>query len=230
MFLFDSVTYYIIICDKYYYIYINNNIELGMVSVQAEIESKIKRYKRGELVFPVDFRGRGSEDAIRKAMSRLVQQGVLKRLGHGIYVLPKKDPLFGEVLPSAEEVAASLAKKEHIKIKPAGAYALHKLGLSVQVPTKLVYLTDGTAREIKIGKNVIKFKTTTPKKMSLKGELSSLIIQALEDLGVNNIDPDIENRIKVLLGKEEPYTLKQDLKKATASVAEYLLNLINAND
>lgn len=201
-----------------------------MASVQAEIELKIKRYKRGELVFPIDFRGKGSETAIRKAMSRLVQQGVLKRVGHGIYVMPKKDPLFGEVLPSAEEVAASIAKKEHIKIKPAGAYALHKLGLSVQIPTKLVYLTDGTAREIKVGKTVILFKTTTPKKMSLKGELSSLIIQALEDLGVKHIDLNMEIRIKVLLAKEEPNILKQDLKKATASVAEYMLNLINTND
>lgn len=199
-----------------------------MASVQSDIETTIKRYKRGELVFPVDFRGKGSNDAIKKAMSRLVQEGVLKRLGHGIYVLPKKDPLFGEVLPSAEEVANSLAKKEHIKIKPAGAYALHKLGLSVQVPTKLVYLTDGTPREIRIGKNIIKFKSTTPKKMSLKGELSSLIIQALEELEVKNIEPTIESRIKELLEKEDLHILKQDLKKATATVAEYLLNLINA--
>jgi Family of unknown function (DUF6088) len=30
-----------------------------------------------------------------------------------------------------------------VRIRPTGAFALHKLGLTTQVPTRLVYLTDG---------------------------------------------------------------------------------------
>ncbi len=45
-----------------------------------------------------------------------------------------------------------LAKKEKIRVKPAGAYALHQLGLTTQVPTKLVYITDGHPRLFKLGK------------------------------------------------------------------------------
>lgn len=97
-----------------------------------------------------DFRGKGSEDAIKKTLSRLTLKGTIKRMGHGLYVLPKKDPLFGEILPSGEEIAFALAKKEKIKIKPAGAFALHKLGLTLQVPTKLVYLTDGNSRILRL--------------------------------------------------------------------------------
>lgn len=200
-----------------------------MASVHEEIETNIKRYKRGDLIFSVDFRGKGSNDAIKQALSRLCKEGTLKRLGHGIYVLPKKDPVFGEVLPSAEEVAEALAKKEQVRIRPAGAYALHKLGLSMQVPTKLVYLTDGTARQITIGKTTIKFKATTPKKLSLKGAYSSLIIPALEEIGLDNIDKNIEKRIQELLKLEDPSTLRQDLKKATVHIAEYLIKL-NSND
>ncbi|WP_379085522.1 DUF6088 family protein [Pedobacter sp. UC225_65] len=146
-----------------------------MASIHADIETTIKRYKRGDLVFSVDFRNKGNKDAVKQALSRLAKEGILKRLGHGIYVLPTKHPRFGEILPSAEEVAEAIAKKEQVRIQPAGAYALHKLGLSMQVPTKLVYLTDGTSREIKIGKTTIKFKATTPKKLSLKGTYSRLI-------------------------------------------------------
>lgn len=200
-----------------------------MASVHKEIETNIKRYKRGDLIFSVDFRGKGSNDAIKQALSRLCKEGTLKRLGHGIYVLPKKDPVFGEVLPSAEEVAEALAKKEQVRIRPAGAYALHKLGLSMQVPTKLVYLTDGTARQIMIGKTTIKFKATTPKKLSLKGAYSSLIIPALEEIGLDSIDKNIEKRIQELLKLEDPLTLRQDLKKATVQIAEYLIKL-NSND
>lgn len=201
-----------------------------MTSIHSNIENSIKRYKRGELVFPVDFRLKGNNDAVKKTLSRLAKEGTLKRLGHGIYVLPKKDPLFGEILPSAEEVAIALAKKDQVRIKPTGVHALHKLGLSMQVPTKLVYLTDGSPREIKIGKNIIKFKSTTPKKLSLKGTYSSLIILALEELGLENIDEAMEVRLKELLELENRHTLNQDLKKATVQVAQYITKLITTDD
>jgi hypothetical protein len=48
-------------------------------------------------------------------------------MGQGIYVVPIHDKVFGEVLPSMEEITASLAKKEHVKIMPTGQYALKKI-------------------------------------------------------------------------------------------------------
>ena len=45
------------------------------------------------------------------------------------------------ICPSMEEIAASLAEKEHVKIMPTGQYALNKIGLSTQVPMKMIYLT-----------------------------------------------------------------------------------------
>jgi len=36
-----------------------------MASVHEEIATNIKRYKRGDLIFPLDFRGKGSNDAIK---------------------------------------------------------------------------------------------------------------------------------------------------------------------
>lgn len=201
-----------------------------MITTHAAIEDNIKRYKRGELITPSDFRGKGSEAAIKKTLSRLAADGTIKRLGHGLYVLPKKDPLFGEVLPSAEEIATTLAKKEKVKITPTGAYAMHKLGLTLQVPTKLVYLTDGNSRTIKIGKNTIRFKSTTPKKMALKGELSGLIILALEELGTNQIDEATQLKLSNLLQKENSVFLKHDLKLASAAVHDFILKLTQIND
>lgn len=197
-----------------------------MSTTHAFIEDYIKRYKRGELIMPSDFKGKGTEGAIKKALSRLTAEGVIKRLGHGLYVLPKKDPLFGEVLPSTEDIANALAKKERIKIKPAGAYAMHKLGLTLQVPTKLVYITDGNSRQIKVGKNVIRFKATTPKRMALKGELSGLVILALEELGVDQIEEAEGNKLRALLKKENPLFLQQDLKLASGEVHDFILKLM----
>ena len=197
-----------------------------MGNTHAEIENTLKKKKKGNLIFPTDFRGVGSEAAIKMALSRLNKEHIIKRIAHGIYLIPKVDQLFGEISPSPEEVAEAFAKKEKVKIKPAGTYALHKLGLTTQVPTKLVYLTDGPPREIKMGKTIIKFKATSPKKLAMTGPYSSLIIQALEELGTENIDKQTERKIKDLLSRESPALLLKDLKLAPAKINDYLIKLI----
>jgi hypothetical protein len=79
---------------------------------------------------------------------------------------------------------------------------------------KLVFLTDGAPREIKIGKRSIKFKKTTPKNLLAKGEISSLVIQALREIGIDNITPSEEDKIIALLKKENVNLLKQDIELA----------------
>lgn len=197
-----------------------------MSTVHKYISNSVSRKKKGELIFPADFRGKGSGGAIKMALSRLAKEGILTRLAHGIYYIPKEHELFGVLYPAPEEVAQTIAKKEKVRIKPAGAYALHRLGLSTQVPTKLVYLTDGEPRLIKIGKSVIRFKSTTPKKMSMKGAVSSLVIQALEELGIKAIDPVTRKKIRMLLQKEDVKQLQRDLKLAPSRIHDYIINLL----
>jgi predicted transcriptional regulator of viral defense system len=124
-------------------------------SISSQIENKIKRSKPGQIILPSDFKDLGTSTAIRKTLSRLVDQKVLVRMGQGVYVVPIHDKLFGEVLPSMEEIAASLAEKEHVKIMPTGQYALNKIGLSNQVPMKMVFLTNGTKKNITEGAKVL---------------------------------------------------------------------------
>lgn len=190
------------------------------------IETAVQLKRKGELIFPSDFRGLGTTHAIKKALSRLAQNGKIKRLTTGMYYIPKKDPLFGERPPSAEEVVEMIAKKEKINIKPAGSYALNRLGLTTQVPTRRVYITDGHAKQFSIGKLEIKFKPTTHKRLSRKGSISSLVIQALEELDINNIDKDTEQKIKMLLQNEKPPILKHDLELTPARISDYIVKLL----
>jgi hypothetical protein len=196
-----------------------------MKSVHQEVISRIGTLKPGSILFPTDFRGIGTDDAIKKALSRLVKDSMLERLAHGIYFVPKNHPTFGKLYPSLEEVAEAVAEHEHVRIRPAGAYALNKLGLSAQVPTRQVYITDGQARQIKVGKGGIKFKPTTPKKFGMKGPISSLVIQALEELKLSQITPEMVTRIRELLDKETPENLMEDIKLASAKVNDMLINL-----
>jgi hypothetical protein len=201
-------------------------IFVTMDNAHKYIQHSVSRRKKGDLIFPSDFRSKGTQAAIKTALSRLSREGKLKRLAHGIYYVPKIDPLFGAVYPAPEEVAEAIAKKEKVRIKPAGAYALHRLGLTTQVPTRLVYITDGENRQIKIGNTVIKFNATTPKKMSLEGQLSSLVILALDELNPKNIDLDTERKIKELLQKENPGKLKRNLSLTSARIHDYIVKLL----
>jgi hypothetical protein len=197
-----------------------------MTPASKHINSAINLKKEGEILTANDFRGLGTEAAIRTTLSRLVIEGTLKRLAHGIYYKPKKDPELGELMPGPEEVAQQIAEKEKIKIKPSGGYALNKLGLSTQVPTRLTYITDGKRRDIKIGKIIIHFKQTTPKKMSLKGRYSSLLIQALEELDLSSIGPVTQKKIFDVLRQEDASVLKHDLQLAPARIHDYIIKLL----
>lgn len=192
-------------------------------SISSQIENKIKRSKPGQIILPSDFKDLGTSTAIRKTLSRLVDQKVLVRMGQGVYVIPIYDKLFGEVLPSMEEIAASLAEKEHVKIMPTGQYALNKIGLSDQVPMKIVFLTNGTKKNITIGKSSIVFQPTTTKKLAMVGSISSLLFLGLEELDLNRLTESELEKIIDLLKKEDQNNLKHDLKLAPARISDFVI-------
>ncbi len=189
-------------------------LKLKMLSVEKKIEKSIKSKPMGSLVFPDDYLSYGSSDAIRKALDRLQDKNVLVRAAQGIYVRPKISKLIGPLVPSAEEVAEAIAKRDKIRTIPTGSYALNALGLSTQVPMNIVLLTDGSPREIKVGKRNIKFKKTTPKNLMAKGKISRLVIQALKEIGNGKVNEDDEHKILDLLKKEDEKDLKHDIALA----------------
>jgi hypothetical protein len=193
-------------------------------STHSKIERKIDLLKPGTLIFPANFRGMGSDVAIKNALSRLAKTKKIERLAHGIYYLAQEDPKFGKLLPSLEKIAETIARQEHIKIKPAGAYALHRLGLSTQVPMKQVYITNGLPKRLKVGKGTIIFKSTTAKKFAMKGPISSLVIQALEEIDPKDLalDRKLTDKITDLLSKENPKLLQHDLKLASSRISDFI--------
>lgn len=185
-----------------------------MQSIHENIKEYILKTARGVLIFPEDFNSFGSSEAVRLALHRLEKENTITRISQGIYVRPVISQYIGEVLPSAEEVAKGIAKRDRVKIVPTGVYALNALGLSTQVPLNLVYLTDGAPRTIRIGKRTIKFKKTTPKNLLAKGEISSLAIQALREIGIDKITVDEEKKIIEVLKKENQTNLLHDIQLA----------------
>ncbi|MCK9411444.1 MAG: DUF6088 family protein [Prolixibacteraceae bacterium] len=198
-----------------------------MQGVEYKIERAIKSRAAGSLLFPDDFADKGSADSIRKALQGLKDKGFIKVVAHGIYVRPKMNSYIGELLPTAEEVAQAIAKRDKIRLVPTGAYSLHALGLSTQIPLKLVFLTDGAARIIKVGKRTIKLKKTTPKNLLAKGKISSLVIQALREIGRDKVRPVELKQIIQLLKKEDLQLLKHDIKLAPEWIKQIMKKAID---
>ena len=192
-------------------------------SINKQIESKVKRSKAGQIFLPSDFKDLGTSTAIRKTLSRLVEQKVLVRMGQGIYVVPIHDKVFGEVLPSVEEIAAAIAKKERVKIMPTGQYALNKMGLSTQVPMKIIFLTNGTKKNITIGKSSIVFQPTTTKKLAMVGTISSLLFLGLEGLDLIQLTNSEIEKIIRLLKKEDAKKLKHDMKLTPSRISDFVI-------
>ncbi len=197
------------------------------MSIEKKILNQIESLPKGTLLFPADFSDLGSSEAVRISLFRLEKEDIIARIAQGIYVRPKESNLLGKLMPAAEEIAEAIAKRDCIRTVPSGSYALNALGLSTQVPMNIVFLTDGSPREIKLGKRKIKFKKTTPKNLMANGKISRLVIQALKEIGNGKLSVEEEKKIILLLKKEDENDLKNDIALAPVWIQKIMKKALN---
>jgi predicted transcriptional regulator of viral defense system len=193
-----------------------------ILNTDIQILAKIKKAKGGALFFINDFIAFGKPDAIRQALQRLVKSGEIDRVAAGIFVRPQKDNIIGKVMPDIEDIAKAIARRDRARIIPTGDYALNRLGLSTQVPMNIIYLTDGTARKIKIDNYTIVLKKVAPKNVAAIGEISRLAIQALKTIGKENVTEKEILHIQTVLQNEKLTHLEYDIRLAPAWIQEIM--------
>ncbi|MCD4788610.1 MAG: DUF6088 family protein [Bacteroidales bacterium] len=197
------------------------------MSVLKQIETILKKKRPGEILFINDFLEISDYDTVRKSLQRLTEKEILIRLSKGIYYFPKNDKLLGLIYPSAEQIGNAIAKRDKARIIPTGSYAMYRLGLTTQVPMNVVYLTDGSARKIRIGKQTITLKKTSPKNLNTKNQLSNLIIQGLRAIGKENITQSHITKIKkIIFDSKEMDTLYKDILHAPVWIQKIVLAII----
>lgn len=183
-------------------------------SVDSQILAAIKAQGDGAVFVPSDFLNLGSREAVDIVLHRLVQKGIIRRLARGVYDFPKEHPILGLLQPSPEKIAEALTNRDSMRIQPTGAYAANILGLSEQVPAKVVFLTDGPSRTIQIGESIIQLRHTTTKNMALAGHFSGLLIQALREVGKENITPERIEHLKRIIPLNQRQELLKDIRLA----------------
>lgn len=177
------------------------------------IINKINRSKKGTIFLPDSFLPISTRYAAN-VLAELEQEGKLVRVTFGIYVKPRQTR-FGFVMPTMDEIARTIAKRDAARILPSGPTAENYLGFSTQVPMNAVYLTSGTPRKLKIGNRTLTLKHRVPKTFAYKGELMPILVLALKSIGKDDVDDEtIDNVYGVLKECPEDDTWQADVKLA----------------
>lgn len=187
-----------------------------MQEIAKLILSRIYGHGRGWCFTPKDFADLGSAESVRIKLFRLEKQKVIRRLAKGIYDYPAEHPQLGLLSPDPDVVAQALARNDRVRVQPTGTYAANLLGLSEQVPAKVVYLTEGRARRVKLGNQEIRLKQTTARNMATAGRISGLVIQALRHIGKDRLTPVHVRTLQRKLSATDKNCLRTDLIHAPA--------------
>lgn len=191
-------------------------------SIDSLVLRRIRKMKAGSIFTPKDLAEVGPRTAVASALSRHLRAGAVRQPARGLYQVPETHPLLGELQASPDQIAAALAGKHRLKLQPSGAYAANLLGLSDQVPQRIVYLTDGTPRQVRIGKQQIVLRRTTPRNMAAAGRVSGLVIQAMRYLGQRHVDRTVIEKLRKRIGPKERAQLLKDVPLAPAWIGEFM--------
>ena len=183
-------------------------------SVYEKIRGQIEKRGQGAVFVTREFLEFGSRAAVDEALSRLTKEGVIRRLGRGLYDYPRTHPVFGPVSADPDQVAAAIARKTGGRLQIAGARAANALGLSTQVPARPVYLTDGRRRTVQVGGQTIELRHAAPRSLAGAGRIEGTVIQALRHLGPDQIGADTVARLRQTLTSGEKEALRREAPNA----------------
>ena len=193
-----------------------------MQGIAQSIDDRIIRSikaRKGALAFSAkDFGHLGSRPAVGQGLARLVKQGRLRRIRQGIYDLPKKHPLLGQTAPDPQAVIRALMDGSGTQWQASGAYAANLLGLSEQVPAKIVILTNGVPRRVPLGKLTLTFRRAAPRNLLGAGQPAGLVIQAIRHLRKNALTPAKIDRLRARIDAET----KADLRALVPRLAVWM--------
>jgi len=201
--------------------------EVGIMtqSIDSKVVSRIYGMNRGWVFTTTHFLDLGNRTAVAKTLERLAGSGTIRRLARGLYDYPEKHPVLGELPANYERIAQALAGRDSLKIQPSGAYAANLLGLTDQVPARIVFLTDGGNKIVQVKNQQIVLKRTTPKNMATAGDVSGLVIQALRYLGKDHVDDKTIGILKKRLTGIDKRRLMRDLRYAPAWIGSIFRQL-----
>lgn len=191
-------------------------------SEMSFIRKRIMSLPAGSVFIVSDFTDITEYENAKKCLLRLEKEGLIRRVIRGIYDKPFFSNILNEyAAPNIEEVAKAIARNYNWKTSPTGITALNLLGLSTQVTNSYEFYSSGQYKTYEIGKITIHFKHKSSKELLDLSYKTSLVVNAIKELGPS-IDEHFISMIKKRLSAEEKYNLLQE----TSSVTKWIYEII----
>lgn len=200
-------------------------------SIEKQLISIVYGNGRGWAFSRKDFSLLAGAELVDKALSRLAEKGTVRRLCRGMYDYPLCSKwLKQELGPNMDQVAHAFARKFGWNIQVSGNAALNIMGISTQVPTRYLYLSDGPSKSYQILDQELSFKKARFTHLDFKYPQSALLVQAIEALGENAIDDAIIKRMAIYLNASSSLTpkKKQALAKDTQFVTSWVQSTVKS--
>lgn len=171
-------------------------------TLMEEITNTINNYEKGTIFSIHDFYHLGTKNSVKSSLLRLEKKGEIVRLIDGMYTNPKYSKIINEFsYPSVDELANKIAEKFSWTICPSGDHALNTLGLSTQVPSMYIYISNGPYRKYKYQNIEIIFNHSSNRYIMDYSRNILLIIQAIKTLGIENITEEIIRKLGIMCRK-----------------------------
>lgn len=191
---------------------------MAMQTIDKSILNRIRGSGAGSVFSPNQFLDLGNRSSVGVALHRLVKAGKIRRIRRGLYDLPRTHPITGQTAPNIMATVQALMDGSHAQWQFTGAYAANALGLSDQVPAKIIILTDGVPRRVALGKLTLVFRRAAPRNLLGAGRRAGLVIQALRYLKGS---PDMA-RHAARLQKRLDANTKRDLAALTPKLPAWM--------
>jgi hypothetical protein len=192
-----------------------------------KILQKIYGHGRGWVFFLKDFLDIASYTAIRQSLTRLKQQGTIRRLTQGVYDYPYFSTLLNAPSsPDPNAIALAIARVNGWTILPTGDTALNLLGLSTQVPAQYQYFSDGPSKSYAWQGGTLIFKHRTNKETTILSYRTALLVQALKSLGENDINDTVKATLQEKFSIQELNLALKEARYATSWVYNAIKQLL----
>jgi len=174
------------------------------MKVAQKIEKKIKKLKEGTTFKYQQLSIESSEySAAAKAIERLIEKGIIKRVSTGVFYKPKQT-VFGELKPNEEELLKPYLFQNNKRIAYITGVSLYnRMGLTTQVPRNIKIASRDKRITVSVGNikgNPVKsYVDVTDKNFSLLEILDALKdFKKIPDLDKNSGIKIISNQLKKL--------------------------------
>lgn len=196
-----------------------------MQSLVTKILRRVRAHGRGKWVFtPKDFLDLGNRAAVDRVLSRLVQKNIIRRIGRGLYDLPRISGILKRPAPANVDLAVkAIARRDRVKIAPDGIFAANQLGLTNAVPAKNAYITDGASKTLKIGDRTVQLQHACQKIAQWIDRPGDRVIRALSWLGKDAArDPNAIDTLRA----NTPDPIKADLMKGVDNLPVWMRSIV----